>query len=96
MARLRKAVQNSPGYSDAVPGMEEESSETERPRFGIGSLINRMSGQDSDKKSTAVRKQPIAPPPSPSMRQSEQEEDGVADPEQERIEVPAFLRRQAN
>lgn len=96
MARLRKAVQNSPGYSDAIPGMEEESSETERPRFGIGSLINRMSGQDSDKKSTAVRKQPIAPPPSPSMRQSEPEEDGVADPELERIEVPAFLRRQAN
>jgi cell division protein FtsZ len=55
-----------------------------------------MSGQDSDKKSTAVRKQPIAPPPSPSMRQSEPEEDGVADPELERIEVPAFLRRQAN
>lgn len=96
MARLRKAVQNSPGYSDAVPGMEEDSSETERPRFGIGSLINRMSGQDSDTKSTAARKQPIAPPPSPSMRQSEPEEDGVADPEQERIEVPAFLRRQAN
>ena len=96
MARLRKAVQNSPGYGDTVPGMEDESSETERSRFGIGSLINRMSGQDADKKAQAARKQPIAGAPSSSIYQEEIEKNEVADPEQERIEVPAFLRRQAN
>jgi cell division protein FtsZ len=96
MARLRKAVQNSPGYGDAVPGMEEENSDTDRPRFGIGSLINRMSGQDTDKKAQAAQKQPTAPVAPPSMRQEEVEQDEITDPEKERIEVPAFLRRQAN
>ena len=96
MARLRKAVQNSPGYGDAVPGMEEENSDTDRPRFGIGSLINRMSGQDTDKKVQAAQKQPTAPVAPPSMRQEEVEQDEITDPEKERIEVPAFLRRQAN
>jgi cell division protein FtsZ len=96
MARLRKAVQNSPGYGDAVPGMEEENSDTDRPRFGIGSLINRMSGQDNDKKAQALQKQPTAPVAPPSMRQEETEQDEITDPEKERIEVPAFLRRQAN
>ena len=96
MARLRKAVQNSPGYGDAVPGMEEENSDTDRPRFGIGSLINRMSGQDTDKKVQAAQKQPTAPVAPPSMRQEETEQDEITDPEKERIEVPAFLRRQAN
>ena len=94
MARLRKAVQNTPGYGEAASGMEEDASDADRPRFGIGSLINRMSGNDTDKKAQAARKQPVAPsPPSPD---SESDQGEKADPEQERIEVPAFLRRQAN
>ena len=96
MARLRKAVQNSPGYGDTATGVEEESPDTDRPRFGIGSLINRMSGQDSDKKAHGARKQPEARAPSPPAPQVEAEKDEISDPEQERIEVPAFLRRQAN
>ena len=94
MARLRKAVQNTPGYGENAPGMEEEASDAERPRFGIGSLINRMSGNDSDKKAQAARKRPVESSPPSSDSESEQGE--KADLEQERIEVPAFLRRQAN
>jgi len=89
-------VQNSPGYGDTATGVEEESPDTDRPRFGIGSLINRMSGQDSDKKAHGARKQPEARAPSPPAPQVEAEKDEISDPEQERIEVPAFLRRQAN
>jgi len=35
-----------------------------------------------------------APAPAPMQRRAP--DDGVVDPEQERIEIPAFLRRQAN
>ena len=96
MARLRKAVQNSPGYDDAASGIEEDAV-SDRPRFGISSLINRMSGQESDKKKAHdARKQPEAPVPSSSIPQGETGQSDIIDPEQERIEVPAFLRRQAN
>ena len=97
MARLRKAVQDSPGYDDAATGMEEENAVSDRPRFGISSLINRMSGQEIDKKKAHdARKQPEAPVPSSSITQGETGQSDIIDPEQERIEVPAFLRRQAN
>ena len=64
-----------------------------RPRFGINSLINRMTGghpapQQAERAAPAVRAQP--------RLSAEYEEDSAADPDQERIEIPAFLRRQAN
>ena len=43
MARLRTAVQNT-GVARTPEQVEEEPAESERPRFGIGSLTNRMSG----------------------------------------------------
>jgi cell division protein FtsZ len=70
----------------------------EKPRFGINSLIGRMTGHTEPQV-----KQP-APAPAPRaqqvMRQQPQvqvyDEDQDPNPEQERIEIPAFLRRQAN
>ena len=90
MARLRAAVDRSP-RAQAVEA-EEEPAEAERPRFGIGSLINRMAGggSDHDRSAAASRKQPQV---HSSATPAESKE---LSPEQERIEIPAFLRRQAN
>jgi cell division protein FtsZ len=60
----------------------------ERPRFGINNLINRMSGaQGGERQPQMARQQPNVTRPEPQAELSE---------EQERIEIPAFLRRQAN
>ncbi len=60
----------------------------ERPRFGINNLINRMSGaQGGERQPQMARQQPNMARPETQAEVSE---------EQERIEIPAFLRRQAN
>jgi cell division protein FtsZ len=61
--------------------------EAPRPRFGIGSLINRMAGGQGETQGNAVRQQP-------QVQGYDDEPEMSAD--QERIEIPAFLRRQAN
>ncbi|MEM7718394.1 MAG: cell division protein FtsZ [Pseudomonadota bacterium] len=87
IARLERLTGRRPA---ATPGPARYDShppagtpEGERPRFGINTLINRMSGSATD----PVRQQP---PLSREPQQPEMSED------QERIEIPAFLRRQAN
>ena len=91
MARLRTAVQNT-GVARTPEQVEEEPAESERPRFGIGSLINRMSGgsESAPKAQPAVRSQPAMSAPALVA------EEGERSQEQEKIEIPAFLRRQAN
>ena len=59
----------------------------EKGRFGINSLINRMTGHGTEAAPTQ-RQMPAAP------QHQAYEEEGEAD--QDRIEIPAFLRRQAN
>ncbi len=60
----------------------------EKPRFGIGSLINRMAGHsEAADRASAARQQP-------PVTGYDDEPELSAD--QERIEIPAFLRRQAN
>ena len=57
-------------------------------RFGIGSLINRMAGH-----AEAPAERPAARPQPPVQAyDDEQDQQG----ENDRIEIPAFLRRQAN
>ncbi|MEP5761195.1 MAG: cell division protein FtsZ [Litoreibacter sp.] len=92
MDRLRAAVNHAP----ATPSPEDEAQAEaggERPRFGINSLINRMTGQGGEEVShggnAAARRQPQMSSQAPAP-QSE------ADREADRIEIPAFLRRQAN
>ena len=97
MARLQAAVQRTPEHvqqQQPVPAQQATEAEVERPRFGINSLINRMTGHSAEGAGApAPRQQPsmhsahAAPAPHPVAE---------ADPEQERIEIPAFLRRQAN
>ena len=91
MARLRTAVQNT-GVARTPEQVEEEPAEAARPRFGIGSLINRMSGgsEPAPNAQPAVRSQPAMSATAPAA------EEGERSQEQEKIEIPAFLRRQAN
>ncbi|QBF31257.1 cell division protein FtsZ [Thalassococcus sp. S3] len=105
LERLRAAAQKVPAAappaaavaSSAQPAAEGEEPAHERARFGINSLINRMTGHASDQPAAAAqpRQQPVVqqPAPQPGVAARPQAE---PDPEQERIEIPAFLRRQAN
>ena len=86
MARLQAAVNRGPGAptaSEPTPSVAEG----DKPRFGINSLINRMTGSAAPE--APARQQPPVTP----LRE---EPAADADPDQERIEIPAFLRRQAN
>ncbi|MCX7566321.1 cell division protein FtsZ [Sulfitobacter sp. F26169L] len=109
MARLRAAAQRAaPSEQQRAPAAAPQrqapaaTGQGERPRFGINSLINRMTGTQEGE----GQQQPRAAAPSQPARQqppvqSQQtaaapQPRQEADPEQERIEIPAFLRRQAN
>ena len=120
MARLRAAHQNQPRQQSSeraeMPRAEPRSpaaaprgaeADRQQPRFGINSLINRMTGhgeqpagqaqpQRQQPQPQAQRPQPQAQQPSGPRQAPNWSDDGETDPEQERIEIPAFLRRQAN
>jgi cell division protein FtsZ len=92
LQRLQEAVRRAPQADPRVPAQPRaaEPPAERSPRFAINSLINRMTGHPSE----------AAPRPSPALRQQPQlrqpVEDRTPSPEQEKIEIPAFLRRQAN
>ncbi|PRY26011.1 cell division protein FtsZ [Aliiruegeria haliotis] len=92
-AAVSKAAPNSAAAQQPSP---EEIPAQEKRGFGIGNLIHRMSGQGETPVQHPSRQQP------PQLRQQASrpsqafEDDPEMDPEQERIEIPAFLRRQAN
>ena len=101
LARLRDAVAKTPSAAPmqqpraaAAPVQQPRAEEPARSRFGLGSLIGRMSGQGGQPEAApqvaqaAARVQPQ--PPAHAAYDDEQ------DHEQDRIEIPAFLRRQAN
>ncbi|MDJ1015088.1 MAG: cell division protein FtsZ [Paracoccaceae bacterium] len=98
IARLERVTGRAPGsMAGRVPGEANvarpqpapAAPEEEKPRFGINTLINRMSGvvPGTESRPQQPRNQP------PVSRAAPLEEPS---PEQERIEIPAFLRRQAN
>ncbi len=98
LQRLQAAVQNVPSAAQRLtatrpqePAPQPQAEHEERPRFGFNRLIDRMTGHAADTPAQPPRHQP-------QMRQADatapvQDE---ADPDQDRIEIPAFLRRQAN
>jgi cell division protein FtsZ len=97
LARLQAAVQKAPSNpAPRTPVVDTQepapapapAPEADRSRFGINSLINRMTGHGHDNAPQAAARQ------HPEMKAPEPEQ--AADPDQERIEIPAFLRRQAN
>jgi hypothetical protein len=90
MARLRAAIKKEPAEVNSSKVVDERS-QTDRPKFGISSLISRMS------RSEAVSLGPIGGDrKEPNLNSDVVENRESDDLEQEKIEVPAFLRRQAN
>jgi cell division protein FtsZ len=89
LARLQAAASRA---RTPAAQAEAEPADAERPRFGINSLINRMTGHGHGQE-TPVRRTAQPPVKSSAAAPAAQPE---ADADQERIEIPAFLRRQAN
>jgi len=86
LARLQAAVNRAPAREPMADA--PRVAEGEKPRFGINSLINRMTGTGGE---AAAPAQPARQQPAVSqMPQAD------ADADAEKIEIPAFLRRQAN
>jgi cell division protein FtsZ len=95
MARLQAAVRNAPKQQPVVPAARESAPAAGKPggeksRFGINSLISRMTGHNDEGAGTAASAARQQPPV------QHYEADPEVNEEQERIEIPAFLRRQAN
>jgi cell division protein FtsZ len=89
MARLQAAVNRAPKPRiDAPSAAAAPASTGKTSRFGINSLINRMTGHAAE---PAPREEPQHIHPRAGATP-----DAAADPDQERIDIPAFLRRQAN
>ncbi|MGR3803656.1 cell division protein FtsZ [Marinibacterium profundimaris] len=99
MDRLRAAAaraQDAPQAPRPAPTQKQApAAQGDRQRFGINSLINRMTGHAGDTPEThhgnTVRAQPPVHKPSAGVQTQPSN-----DPDQDRIEIPAFLRRQAN
>ena len=90
LARLQAAVQSAPARKSPAAVVPTTQS-AGKPRFGINSLINRMTGHQSEIPSDrTVNPDQEKPPVNAADEQAE------SDTEHERIEIPAFLRRQAN
>jgi cell division protein FtsZ len=99
LARLQAAVSKSPAQQQAArqqPMQQPRAAApapaakpAERPRFGIGNLINRMAGGHAEQ-----QERPQSGRQQPPVTAYDDEPELSAD--QERIEIPAFLRRQAN
>ncbi|MCV2888804.1 cell division protein FtsZ [Ruegeria aquimaris] len=98
LRRLQAAAQKAPqapqqGQRPAPQAASHVGAE--KPRFGFNRLIDRMTGHAAD----VPAERPAAPArQQPMMRQTDATAPARAesDPDQERIEIPAFLRRQAN
>jgi cell division protein FtsZ len=98
LARLQAAVSRpssapakfnrpAPVAAPAAPAPAPAASAA-KPRFGIGSLINRMAGHlEATQAAPAARTQPPV---------TAYDDDLDMGTDQDRIEIPAFLRRQAN
>src|SRR6056297_1637779 len=93
MARLQAAVGKAPEARERQPqpAAPQDQSHDPRPRFGINSLINRMTGHGEADATRTARQQPTVQ--APQTRQVAPEPRSEDD---EQIEIPAFLRRQAN
>ena len=88
----QQAQQQRPAAAGAAPQPQQNA---DKPRFGINSLINRMTGHAEGEaaQQAPARQQPAVQNRAAAAAPQPQQE---ADADQERIEIPAFLRRQAN
>ena len=105
LARLRAAAQKtSPDQVQPQAQPQQPAAVAagtvagEKPRFGINSLINRMTGQGEGEGQSQAQARPARQQPPVQTRASAAAPQPQQEPDadQERIEIPAFLRRQAN
>jgi cell division protein FtsZ len=93
LERLQRAVQKAPEQSfprqRVAPPVAPQPEPERGSRFGIGSLISRMAGHATEAAPSAAARR-VAPP------MQSYEEDRAPAASDDRIEIPAFLRRQAN
>ncbi len=95
IARRDAAVAKIPAGETARPvAVAPVDTDEDKARFGINSLIGRMTGVASESPNRRASSQPPLQRSASEPRLSVDEAD--TSPEQERIEIPAFLRRQAN
>lgn len=91
LRRLQQAVQNVPKAQPMFRPAAAQPRDTERhSRLTINSLIHKMTGQVG-REQAAARPRAEAEP-----RATQQVEQDFEDTERERVDIPAFLRRQAN
>ncbi|MEQ9257852.1 MAG: cell division protein FtsZ [Roseovarius sp.] len=96
LARLQAAVNRSPRGSETHAPVQDAPAPRgagEKSRFGINSLINRMTGHGGEAQQAHAQPRPARQQPpmhAPSAQEQAREE------EDDQIEIPAFLRRQAN
>ncbi len=101
LRRLQAAVQSTPkaqpmvrtvsGQAPAQPAREPERASS--GRLTINSLIHKMTGQVGREQAPAPRR---AEPEAAAPRTQQFSEPAYEDNERERVDIPAFLRRQAN
>jgi cell division protein FtsZ len=93
LARLRAAAQKA-APEQHRQAQQQQGEQGDKGRFGINSLINRMTGHaEGEAQARPARQQPPVQTRASAAAPQPQENN---DPDQERIEIPAFLRRQAN
>jgi len=92
------AAQHPQQRPSAGSASQEAEPQSEQRRFGLNSLIHRMTGSAAETqaaKPQPVRQQPPVQQPA-AAPQAQPVQQQATDAEQDRIEIPAFLRRQAN
>ena len=96
LRRLQAAVQNVPKAQPMVrPVAPQPPREAERhSRLTINSLIHKMTGQVGREQAAPLR--PRSPDPELEPRPAQVADAGYEESERERVDIPAFLRRQAN
>jgi cell division protein FtsZ len=95
LRRLQAAVQNVPKAQPMVRPVAQPAREPERGgRLTINSLIHKMTGQVGREQAAPLR--PKAPEPELEPRSAQTAETSYEESERERVDIPAFLRRQAN
>ncbi|HPG21628.1 MAG TPA: cell division protein FtsZ [Amaricoccus sp.] len=94
LRRLQAAVQNVPKAQPMVRPLASSPREAERnSRLTINSLIHKMTGQ-AGREAPAARQRPAEP--GFAAHEPHAHEQDYEDTERERVDIPAFLRRQAN
>ncbi len=97
--RLRRAVEHEAPQTARPMASAAEPKPEPRRRFGLGALISRMTGEAGS--ATSAEPEPHPPLQRPASRQPRPDDTPDWDERRqrlrdERIDIPAFLRRQAN